>query len=43
MNPELEKEPKTEEKTESKPPISKTKQNKKETTITSYDVDVNYS
>jgi len=43
MNPELGKEPKPEEKTESKPPISKTKQNKKEITITSDEVDVNYS
>ncbi|MCH8067152.1 MAG: hypothetical protein IIC69_01060 [Nanoarchaeota archaeon] len=43
MNPELGKEPKAEEKTESKPTISKTKQNKKEITITSDEVDVSYS
>ena len=41
MNPELGKERKTEEKKESKPTIRKTKP--KEVTITSDDVDVNYS
>jgi len=43
MNPGLGKEHKTEEKIESKFPISKTKQNKKEITITSDEVDVYYS
>jgi len=43
MNPELGEEPKTEEKTESKPSIIKTSQNKKEITITSDEVDINYS
>ena len=40
MNPELGEEPKTKEKTESKPQKSK---DKKEITITSDDVDINYS
>ncbi len=38
MNPELGEKPKAEEKTESKP-----KESKKETTITSDEVDINYS
>jgi len=43
MNPELGKEPKKEKETESTPTINKNKQNKKEITITSDEVDVNYS
>jgi len=41
MNPELGEEPKTEEKTETK--LKENKQNKKEITITSDEVDINYS
>ncbi|MBW2974098.1 hypothetical protein KY366_00110 [Candidatus Woesearchaeota archaeon] len=43
INPELGKDPKIKGRTGSKPPISTIKKDKKEITITSDDVDINYS